>query len=536
MSSEHAPAKARGVFNFPRKSAGNLILRLRLKRHSQFASIHDMGDFSEKRPNGRENREASSPWITEKLNTFTSLERPGAQHIGKEFEITYFPKGGSESKTVSGIVIDSAQAATTIQDNESGELISINTNWDKIASIKSRSLQETPSRFRDIRPDDMVALLKHGKPVFGRCVLSVVENEKRKDILVSGAFSLEQITDGYEVIKITDSNGVAHMVDPDRVYSDFAVSDRPEDVALLKSSTEHINIVDADRTERVELAQELVTDLNVLDNSKYYEYFSKDPERAKNLLSRWYRRGSGTFNIEHVIQEVESELGAEYLATLADPGIAQHFDAFFAFAKEMKRKKNTLPSPVELRKSFSEHLGTKTIYRGMMLTDEELALVQKSGILSPALTNKDRASHVIQETIDPTERQSMARYARDFYSEIMGRLTDFHDRENSTTISVSAHEPVARSVGYHSSDQLENPEKHMYVFECEVPVISLIKMENVFDYERNPDTKLTIGDFETDEGTDLEVEMFVPYNIPPTAIKKTERVDVAPPKWVRHQK
>jgi hypothetical protein len=76
----------------------------------------------------------------------------------------------------------------------------------------------------------------------------------------------------------------------------------------------------------------------------------------------------------------------------------------------------------------------------------------------------------------------------------------------------------------------------MYVFECEIPLISLIKMENIFESERKQKTKLTIGDFETDEESDLEVEIFVPYIIPPKSIKKIERVDIPPQKWVRSQK
>ncbi len=484
----------------------------------------------------REKLRVPSPWKTLRLNAYTSLEHPGAQHIGREFEINYIPQGCSESKTVSGIVADSKGAQTTIQDIKTGELISVNTNWDKIVSIKSRFLQEEPPEFYDIRHSDLVVLLKRGLPIYGRCLLSVVEDQKDEKILASGVFSLEQITDGYKVIKITDSNGVVHMVDPDRVRTDFAVSDIPEDVRLLKSSPEGINFIDTDRTERVKLAQELVADKYVLDNSKYYEYFSKDPGRSKKLLTRWYRQASETFNIKKAIQEVGSNLGAEYLATLADPGIVQHFDAFFAFAKDLKKISGTLPSPLELRKSFSEHLGTKTIYRGMMLTDAELALVKESGILSPAFIDKDRAAHVIQETLDPTRRQSVARHARDFFSEISGRLTDSHDEENSTSISVSAYEPVARSVGYHSSGQTKNPDKHMYVFKCEVPVISLIKMDNIFEDERRPITGLTIGDSEAYKGTDLEVEMFVPYNIPLNAIRGIDRIDEVPPKWLWSQR
>ena len=118
----------------------------------------------------------------------------------------------------------------------------------------------------------------------------------------------------------------------------------------------------------------------------------------------------------------------------------------------------------------------------------------------------------------------------------MKRLTDWGKKESSLTISVSGYEPVARSVGYHDSEQLENPHKRMYVLECDVPVISLIRMENIFDYERKPMTRLKIDTFEVNEETDLQVEMFVPYLIPKEQIKSIEPINKIPVKWVRNRK
>jgi len=351
--------------------------------------------------------------------------------------------------------------------------------------------------------------------------------------LLSGKMELRSLSENYDVIQITDSQGRQHLIDPDRADCTWTVTITLEDLAHFQSATEIFQIIDREREER--LAKELVAEGNVLENEKYYRYFQKNIDRMKKLFIRSYHREKGP-QIKEMMQKIEAELGTEYLALLADPGIAQNFEKFLTFSLNLKQKTQTLPDVITLRQLFSEKLGTQTIYRGMMLTEEEVASIPKIGILSQGFLKKERAIHVVQDGLDPDERYHYVDHARNFYGEIMKRLTDWGKKESSLTISVSGYEPVARSVGYHDSEQLENPHKRMYVLECDVPVISLIRMENIFDYERKPMTRLKIDTFEVNEETDLQVEMFVPYLIPKEQIKSIEPINKIPVKWVRNRK
>ena len=472
-------------------------------------------------------------WTEQKLNSHTNLENFGDQNIGTESEVTYLPEGSKQSVTVDGIVLQSTPAQIKLQDRQTGKITKINTNWDKIGSIHLRQASEKPTEFRGVSTKEVFAAIQQGQPVFGRCIISIGESENENDILVAGEFRINQVSEGYEVIEVVGSDGVRHLVDPDRVHTDFALTSNKDDLKVLCPVASAVEMLDSDRGERIELARELVEGLDVLDNEKYYEYFQKDPARAKEIFLRWYDRGQEDFSIEDAIRKFE-RLGTEYVAALADPGIVQHSDDFVGFADQLKGRDGKLPSCVELRRQFAKHLGTETVYRGMMLTQEELKAISESGIVSPALLRKDQAVKILQETLDPAERQSRARYSRDIYSEMrVGRLTDLNDEENSTVISVSAYEPVAGSVGYYCSGQVQNPQKQMYVFKLGIPRISLIKQENVFE-PRKIDTVLTVGRFEVDEETDREVEMFVPYSIPAKCIKNCERLDKPPVRWDRY--
>jgi len=50
--------------------------------------IYAMEKFPQNPVNGKEGKETERPWLEQRLNTYTSLERPGAQHIGTEFEVS----------------------------------------------------------------------------------------------------------------------------------------------------------------------------------------------------------------------------------------------------------------------------------------------------------------------------------------------------------------------------------------------------------------------------------------------------------------
>lgn len=484
---------------------------------------------------GRETQKEPG-WTKERLGEHSELERHGPEIIGSEFEIIYTQGKEKERKMVRGIVVESSEAQTTIQDQVTNELIAVNVNGDTIVSARSRQLAEKPSQFKEMDFTEVYTALHNGESLYGVCVIGWRLHPDKIHTVVRGNIVLEKISDSYEILKVTDEKGVEHLVDPDRIQTNFAISKSPEDLAHIHSSKEKIEIVDTERSERLQLVGDLLNEYSVLDNPKYYKYFAKDAERTKKLLDRWYRADTKIFNIQDAIAQIEGSFGEEYLALLTDPGIVHRFDSFLEFATNLKESSDSVPSPMELRTLFSEHLGTKSVFRGMMLTPEEYAFIQKHGIVAPALTDRARASRILEETFDTAQRKRYARHARSIYHDITGgRMQDFFEKQNLLTLSVSKYEPVARSAGYHSSRELETPGKQLYLFECEVPELSLLRHENVFEYHRRMKGTMKVGEFEVNQEKDLDVEIFIPFGIPREQIKRMTRIEEVPPVWENHE-
>jgi hypothetical protein len=288
---------------------------------------------------------------------------------------------------------------------------------------------------------------------------------------------------------------------------------------------------DRRRAEREALVGTLLADGGaVYDHPAYYDFLSRDPADTRALLARWY-----PFSRE-LVERVTVSLGERYTPILADPGVANRADQLIDFAPAYLAA-NPDAGVWQLRQAFSDHLGRETVYRGMVLTEAQARAMTAGGIDAPGFQSPERAARSVSESIQSDTHHDFVDYPRSPTAEIQARLTDFYDHGARMTMSVSRYREIAESAGYHASGRAGQPGTSLYLFEIELPRLSLIEQTNLFANERaSEDVFIAVGDeFAASEGGDLGVEMFVSHRIPPDAIRGATRYDHPPPAWRREQ-
>ncbi len=144
-----------------------------------------------------------------------------------------------------------------------------------------------------------------------------------------------------------------------------------------------------------------------------------------------------------------------------DPGIMTHMPEFLEFL-EGAGSQEYWP----LRDAFKRHLGVKTVWRGMVLTEEEADKVRVEGIESDFLRKKDEMPAVI----DNFEANVLSVYV----DELVER--HFHgENSHSPLVSVSSYEDVAIAVGRHFGRRsVSEGKKRLYLFKINIPEIDVI--------------------------------------------------------------
>jgi len=174
----------------------------------------------------------------------------------------------------------------------------------------------------------------------------------------------------------------------------------------------------------------------------------------------------------------------------------------------------------------------------MVLTETEKDSMLKNGIYAPGFLNLDRAHLSLLDTFISLKRSRKQRYGAGPIDEILARLTDFYDADTRMFISVSKYREIAASLGYYSSDRARDPTQKLYVFEVQIPQISVIWQTGIFKQELlyDGESTVTVGpNFSASETNKPGVEMFVPYKINPESIIRVDTPAIQP-KWERHLK
>ena len=183
------------------------------------------------------------------------------------------------------------------------------------------------------------------------------------------------------------------------------------------------------------------------------------------------------------------------------------------------------------RNELKEKLGYKTLYRGTMLSDEELQSLKETGLMSPL-------SQQIKDAEDPKgqfEAQALSASIHDAIER------HFHGENNNTPyVSVSAHEDVAVAVGRHFGKKGDG--RKFYLLKLKMPVIDIIsykehgvktpyKLREMI--QRNPDYSLAVS-VDGKEGLhrwDEDVESYVFWKIDPEDIEEITQPEAKESTW-----
>ena len=162
--------------------------------------------------------------------------------------------------------------------------------------------------------------------------------------------------------------------------------------------------------------------------------------------------------------------GKDFGQLLVDPALVQHREDFFQFMNTHSEFSN---DPWAARRAFIESTPLLKIYRAMALTDADLALIDKSGILSNALRNwwgRPRPGN------SPNGYQSDRRSALSSHEG-----SDDDSRRLSPFISVSMYPEVAIAVAQKQQVKLGEHWKQrrykVYLFEAQLHQAELVNTD-----------------------------------------------------------
>ncbi|MFC1611643.1 hypothetical protein ACFL6C_11845, partial [Myxococcota bacterium] len=286
---------------------------------------------------------------------------------------------------------------------------------------------------------------------------------------------------------------------------------------------------------KIAMLVDLVGSKEPYSEPSFYRYYSRCPAQAAQLLRRQYpatahARGGTTadchapkLKIDKEIERISKELGPRFIVLLADPGIACRLSSFYRFARKLLQQQPTIRCDA-LRGAYSKSLGTQRVFRGLRMTEAQMIDSRKTGLLPPAFLEKGQSSRMISSCFDSSSGGTFG----DPITQIRSRRVD-GDASNHANCyqSVTDDDVVASAVAY----RFGKGKGRVYVFELEVPVISLVEPEKLLP-RGNKKSCFYAHQFGGGGGiwrfTDPALERLVPFAIPPQWIKDVRWARSAP--------
>lgn len=261
-------------------------------------------------------------------------------------------------------------------------------------------------------------------------------------------------------------------------------------------------------TEIQQILKDIDSQICLFENPKFYDFFEENKSTMVKQIGTLYNRSPwGDDKGRNIISEFTENISDKHLALLCDPGIVSRIDKLYEFVKKLPVDINKITT-LELRKMFSDSLGTKKYYRGMTLTQEQIESIKKNGIKSINFSDDNRESIF----------KSLFLGTKDFkYTSFRNFMRDKISGENrdNPMISITQLESIAQKVPEKYS-RPKNSNQKIYIFELEIPQINVVEPIKEFDmsypgfgfYDRN-------GNKIPKE----KVESFVPFFINSNCIK-----------------
>src|SRR3989338_4350441 len=207
-----------------------------------------------------------------------------------------------------------------------------------------------------------------------------------------------------------------------------------------------------------------------------------------------------------------------------DQGVVTHLPEFVEFLKSREQS-----DYLAARESFKRDLGSNTVWRGMVLSDQEAEKMRYEGIESDFL----RKSGDMLSAIENFEANVLSVY----FNELVER--HFHGENYwSPLVSVSSHRDVAIAVGRHFGGRASAQEgKNLHLFKIQIPELDLVYYTEhaarlpakLQDLVRNgTHLHVSVNGTESSFPWDKHTESYVMYKINPDEI-----VDVSTPELSR---
>ena len=271
------------------------------------------------------------------------------------------------------------------------------------------------------------------------------------------------------------------------------------------------------------------------DTPALYVHLGRDAHNTQRLLARWYPQ-----HAEKILALLKV-LPQEHSGLLLHPGIAARFTEFEKFAKDFV-KKSPKADAWELKEAFSKSLGTRKVYRGLMLTSSEAQSIAQNGLEARGLMDKNKAVDALTDAFNPDDKSSAtdsfrpvgALWART-RPKVAEKDTLAEDvLANSIAQSVTEYPLVADSAASYAPSTQDGSQagKSLYRITLELPELDIIKSTGLFKDTVKESRRPFILEGK-DYGSLAEnpgLEQFVFFNVGPTAIEKVERIDTKPPK------
>ena len=263
--------------------------------------------------------------------------------------------------------------------------------------------------------------------------------------------------------------------------------------------------------------QNLLNDINqrvyLFDNPNFYSFFDKNKEAMIEKIKKLYNiRPWGRIKERKIIPEFTQTVSNKHIALLCDPGIVSRLDEFYKFVKYFSGDINKL-SPLELRKKFSDYLGNKTYYRGMLLNQEQIDEIKEKGIISNNFKGEN-SKDILEDLLCGYKNPRSVSYKDFMYAKANG------DNANNPLISVTQIKSIAQNVPARFCPY--NTNQKIYIFELEIPKINVIEPKGEFNI-----TYSGFG-FYDNNGNSIpqeQIESFIPFIINPEYQSKQPNIN-----------
>lgn len=357
---------------------------------------------------------------------------------------------------------------------------------------------------------------------------------------ILGRIRLVSSPNGSNMLEVKDNRGLTHFLDLEAtqvtlnkvtVDGDFSTWSDP------LQATRSLLTYDPEGQARQELAKNVSSHRgSPFQSEEIYEFFRERPTETEALLKRWYPesdhgRPEVVARFHRTVVLAKEQLPAKFLPLFLDPGIASRAEDFLSFAK-LELEKTPHQTPLSLRNAYSKKLGTKKIYRSLLLNSSEVLEIKKSGMSSTSHFNKENEAENLFKLFSIRAFNDAVISQASPSSAIYHRKGSVGLRHNSLLMSFSDYSDVAASVAYHSNETQRTNDRKLYTYEIEVPVLDVLVESDLHDPDRSRQQshRLRVG-LNHYQASDPGVEIFTWGSIMPEQIRQVTEVTEVPPSY-----